>query len=88
MKELLHDDDIREEGREAGRVQGRAEGRAEGESLLLALISRMATGGDADKAAQLGAPEVLKAIHQGHARRRTDVHGYHGKWKDTFRCST
>ena len=60
MKELLHDDDIREEGREAGRVQG----RAEGESLLLALISRMAAGGDADKAAQLADPKVLKAMQK------------------------
>ena len=72
MKELLHDDDIREEGREAGRVEGRvegrkagrAEGRAEGRNLLLALISRMVTGGDADKAAQLGNPEVLKAMQE------------------------
>ena len=30
MKELLHDDDVREEGRAEGRVEGRAEGRAEG----------------------------------------------------------
>ena len=56
MKELLHDDDVREEGREAGRAEGR--------NLLLALISRMATGGDADKAAQLGDPEVLKAMQE------------------------
>ena len=60
MKELLHDDDVREEGREAGRVEGRAEGK----NLLLALISRMVTGGDADKAAQLGDPEVLKAMQE------------------------
>ena len=29
MKELLHDDDIREEGRAEGREEGRAEGRDE-----------------------------------------------------------
>ena len=56
MKELLHDDDVREEGRE--------EGRAEGEGLLLALISRMSLGGDGDKAAQLGNPTVLKAMRK------------------------
>lgn len=26
MKELLHDDDVREEGREEGRLEGREEG--------------------------------------------------------------
>ena len=52
MKELLHDDDVREEG------------RAEGEGLLLALISRMSLGGDGDKAAQLGNPAVLKAMRK------------------------
>ena len=30
MKELLHDDDVREEGRAEGREEGRAEGRAQG----------------------------------------------------------
>lgn len=28
MKELLHDDDVREEGREEGRLEGREEGKA------------------------------------------------------------
>ena len=56
MKELLHDDDIREEGR--------TEGRAEGENQLLALISRMAAGGDADKAVQLGDSKVLNAMRK------------------------
>lgn len=28
MKELLHDDDVREEGRAEGREEGREEGRA------------------------------------------------------------
>lgn len=28
MKELLHDDDVREEGREAGRAEGRAQERS------------------------------------------------------------
>ena len=32
MKELLHDDDVREEGRAEGRAEGREEGREEGES--------------------------------------------------------
>lgn len=52
MKELLHDDDVREEG------------RAEGEGLLLALISKMNLGGDGDKAAQLGNPQVLRAMRK------------------------
>ena len=52
MKELLHDDDIREEG------------RAEGEGILLSLISKMSIGGDADKAAQLGNPQVLRAMQK------------------------
>lgn len=60
MKELLHDDDIREEGRE----EGRTEGRAEGENQLLALISRMAAGGDADKAVQLDDSKVLNAMRK------------------------
>ena len=52
MKELLHDDDIREEG------------RAEAESRLFLLISRMSVGGDGDKAAQLSNPEVLEAMRK------------------------
>lgn len=52
MKELLHDDDVREEGREEGR------------NILLTLISKMSLGGDADKAAQLGNPQVLKAMQK------------------------
>lgn len=28
MKELLHDDDVREEGREEGRLEGREEGES------------------------------------------------------------
>ena len=60
MKELLHDDDIREEGR----AEGRAQGRAEGEGILLSLISKMSIGGDADKAAQLGNPQVLRAMQK------------------------
>ena len=46
MKELLHDDDVREEGR--------AEGRAEGESQLVKLINSMIAGGDGDKIALFG----------------------------------
>ena len=30
MKELLHDDDVREEGRAEGRAEGKVEGRIEG----------------------------------------------------------
>ena len=60
MKELLHDDDVREEGRE----EGKAVGRAEGAKQFLMLISRMNAGGDADKAAQLGNPQVLKAMQK------------------------
>ena len=52
MKELLHDDDVREEG------------RAEERNFLLTLISKMSLGGDADKAAQLGNPQVLKAMQK------------------------
>ena len=66
MKELLHDDDVREEGREAGRAQGRAEGRAEGRaqerSFLLTLIPKMTVGGDGDKIVQLENPQVLEAM--------------------------
>ncbi len=60
MKELLHDDDVREEGR----AEGIEVGRAEGENLLLALISRMSIGGDADKAVQLSNPVVLQEMRQ------------------------
>ena len=52
MKELLHDDDVREDG------------RAEGRNILLTLISKMSLGGDADKAAQLSNPQVLKAMQK------------------------
>ena len=60
MKELLHDDDVREEGRAEGRDAGRAEER----NFLLTLISRMSLGGDADKAPQLGNPTVLRAMQE------------------------
>lgn len=60
MKELLHDDDVREEGREAGR----AEGRAESESRFVMLITRMNAGGDTDKLARLDEPEVLLAMRK------------------------
>jgi len=62
MKELLHDDDVREEGREAGRAQGRAEGRAQERSFLLTLIPKMTVGGDGDKIVQLENPQVLEAM--------------------------
>ena len=54
MKELLHDDDVREEGR--------AEGREEGEGQLVKLINSMIAGGDGDKIALFGEPEILKAM--------------------------
>ena len=60
MKELLHDDDVREEGR----AEGRAEGREEGRNLLLALISKMTAGGDGDKIVQLENPEVLENMQR------------------------
>ena len=74
MKELLHDDDVREEGRaegreegraegrEEGRAEGRVEGRAEGESQLVKLINSMIAGGDGDKIALFGEPEILKTM--------------------------
>ena len=68
MKELLHDDDVREEGRaegrEAGRAEGRAEGREEGENQLVKLINSMIAGGDGDKIALFGEPEILKTMKQ------------------------
>ena len=60
MKELLHDDDVREEGR----AEGRAERREEGRNLLLALISKMTAGGDGDKIVQLENPEVLETMQR------------------------
>ena len=60
MKELLHDDDVREEGREAGRAEGRAQER----SFLLTLIPKMTVGGDGDKIVQLEDPEVLEAMQR------------------------
>ena len=60
MKELLHDDDVREEGREEGRL----EGREEGESQLVKLINSMIAGGDGDKSALFGEPEILKTMKQ------------------------
>ena len=64
MKELLHDDDVREEGREAGRAEGRAAGRAEGESQFVMLITRMNAGGDTDKVARLNEPNMLLAMRK------------------------
>ena len=64
MKELLHDDDVREEGRAEGRAAGRAEGRAAERSMLLTLIPRMTAGGDGDKIVQLGNLEVMEAMQR------------------------
>lgn len=52
MKELLHDDDVREEG------------RTEGESQLVKLINSMIAGGDGDKIVLFGEPEILKTMKQ------------------------
>ena len=52
MKELLHDDDVREEGRAAER------------SMLLTLIPRMTAGGDGDKIVQLENPQVLETMRR------------------------
>ena len=60
MKELLHDDDVREEGR----AEGREEGREEGESQMVKLINSMIAGGDGDKIALFGEPEILKTMKQ------------------------
>lgn len=46
MKELLYDDDVREEG----------------ESQLVKLINSMIAGGDGDKIALFGEPEILKTM--------------------------
>ena len=64
MKELLHDDDVREEGRAEGREEGRAEGEARGTNRFVMLISRMNAGGDTDKVARLDEPEVLLAMRK------------------------
>ena len=56
MKELLHDDDVREEGR--------AEGRAAERNMLLTLIPRMTAGGDGDKIVQLENLEVMEAMQR------------------------
>ena len=56
MKELLHDDDVREEGR--------AEGEARGTNRFVMLISRMNAGGDTDKVARLDEPEVLLTMRR------------------------
>ena len=42
--------------------QGRAEGREEGEGQLVKLINSMIAGGDGDKIALFGEPEILKAM--------------------------
>lgn len=55
MKELLHDDDVREEG------------RAEDANQFVMLISRMNAGGDTDKVARLDEPEVLLAMRKKYA---------------------
>ena len=60
MKELLHDDDVRAEGR----AEGREEGEHSGKNKMILLISRMSSGGDADKVVQLTDPEVLEVMQE------------------------
>ncbi len=48
--------------RKAEYEYGREQGRTEGETRLLALISKMSAGEDADKITQLTDPEVLEAM--------------------------
>ena len=60
MKELLHDDDVRAEGR----AEGRTEGEHSGKNKMILLISRMSSGGDADKVVQLADPEVLEVMQE------------------------
>ncbi len=64
MKELLHDDDVREEGRAEGRKEGRAEGMEKGKNLLFRLIAKMTAGGDGDKIIQLENPQVLEDMQK------------------------
>lgn len=60
MKELLHDDDVRAEGR----TEGRTEGERSGKNKMILLISRMSSGGDADKVVQLADSEVLEVMQE------------------------
>ena len=41
---------------------GRSEGREEGEGQLVKLINSMIAGGDGDKIALFGEPEILKTM--------------------------
>lgn len=56
MKELLHDDDVR--------AEGRTEGEHSGKNKMILLISRMNSGGDADKIVQLSDPKVLEVMQE------------------------
>lgn len=54
----------RECGREEGLQQGLQRGRSEERKSLLALISKMSAGGDADKITNLDDPEVMSAMQK------------------------
>ena len=54
----------REEGLQQGIQQGIQQGRSEERKSLLALISKMSAGGDADKITKLDDPEVMSAMQK------------------------
>ena len=54
----------KERGIAEGMERGVEQGRAEERNLLLTLISKMTTGGDGDKIAQLENLEVLEAMQR------------------------
>ena len=60
----LYEKTLKEDAREEGREEGRLEGREEGESQLVKLINSMIAGGDGDKIALFGEPEILKTMKQ------------------------
>ena len=50
--------------RKAEREEGIQQGRSEERKSLLALISKMSAGGDADKITKLDDPEVMSAMQK------------------------
>ena len=54
----------REEGLQQGIQQGIQQGRSEERKSLLALISKMSAGGDADKITKLDDPEVMSEMQK------------------------
>ena len=55
---------LRKAERECGREEGIQQGRSEERKSLLALISKMSAGGDADKITKLDDPEVMSAMQK------------------------